>query len=363
MAIKILHAADFHLDSPFNGLPEEKARIRRKEQRLIFEKFALICQQEDVQLLLLSGDLFDTNMVYQETIDTVSEVFSKISAEVFIAPGNHDYLCLKSPYNKINLPENVHIFSSPTIKCVELPHLGCRVWGAGFTASRCGSLLSGFSTGYSKLTDIMVLHGDTLGGPYNPITQAEITNSGLDYLALGHIHSFDGFHKAGKTVYAYPGIPEGRGFDETGEKGYIIGTVDKDTCDLKFIPLEGRQYHIETVDLTGKTDAVSALDTVTADVPGRDICRIVFTGEYDGNINISELSNLLDSKFFHTEFKTTDVRPCRDIWSEAEDDTLKGLFIRRMRTKYDEADEIGKKQVLCALKFGIGALENREEWC
>lgn len=362
MAIKILHAADFHMDSPFNGLPEDKAKLRRREQRAIFEKLAAICESEKVQLLLLSGDLFDSSMAYQETVDAVSAVFSKISAEVFIAPGNHDYLCLKSPYYKMDLPENIHIFSSPTIKCVELPKLGCRIWGAGFTSSHCGALLGKFSTGYESFIDIMVLHGDTFGGPYNPVSPEEIANTGLDYLALGHIHSFDGFHKAGKTVYAYPGCPEGRGFDELGEKGYIIGTIDKDKCDLRFISMGGRQYRIERVDLTGRDNPTDAVNSVSVLSPGRDICRIILTGEYDGFIDTSALSDVLSDKFFYTEIYN-ETRPSRDLWAEAGDDTLKGLFVRHMRTKYDEADDDGKKQILEALQFGIGALENREEWC
>lgn len=360
MAIKILHTADFHMDSPFHSLPDEKAKIRRREQRAMFQRIAAVCEEEEVQLLLLAGDLFDSNMAYQETVDTVAAVLSKIETEVFITPGNHDYLCLKSPYYKMELPDNVHIFASPSIKCVELPRIGCRVWGAGFTSSRCGPLLEKFSTGYEPMIDIMVLHGDLLGGPYNPITPEQIANTGLDYLALGHVHSFDGFHKAGKTVYAYSGCPEGRGFDELGEKGYIIGTVDKDNCDLAFIPAGGRQYRIESVDVTGKMpdEAVSYIDVPS---PGRDICRIVLTGEYDGDIDVSAVSAAVSDKFFHVELRD-ETRPTRDLWAEAGDDTLKGLFVRRMRAKYDEADDEGKKQILDALAFGVGALENREEW-
>lgn len=362
MAIKILHAADFHMDSPFNGLPEQKARIRRKEQRKLFEKLVSICEAESIQLLLLPGDLFDSNLAYQETVETVSDVFSKIRAEIFIAPGNHDYLCLKSPYNKISLPENVHIFSSPSIKCVELPELNCRVWGAGFNSSQSTGLLNGFNTGYSTMTDIMVLHGDTFGGPYNPITTIEIADSGLDYLALGHVHSFDGFHRAGKTVYAYSGCPEGRGFDETGQKGYIIGTIDKNNVNLDFRPMGGREYRIHNIDLTGKTDILEMLNTIKPPVYGSDICRIILTGEYDPSIDTQALEDTLADKFFHTELKI-DIHPTRDIWAEAEDDTLKGLFIRRLHNQYDAADDTGKKQIMKALRFGIGALENREEWC
>ena len=90
-----------------------------------------------------------------------------------------------------------------------------------------------------------------LGGEYNQISESDIAKSNLDYLALGHIHTFSGVKKAGRTFYAYPGCIEGRGFDETGEKGFIAGTVYKGKCDLRFVPAGGRQYHIERIDLTG----------------------------------------------------------------------------------------------------------------
>ena len=124
--------------------------------------------------------------------------------------------------------------------------------------------------------------------------------------------------------------------------------------------MNGREYRIETLDLTGKSDVYDTVSKLAS--AGGEICRIVLTGEYDGEIDTAALQHMLEDRFFHTEFKI-ETRPSRDIWSEAEDDTLKGLFIRRMRAKYDAAvSDDEKKQIFSALQFGIGALENREEW-
>jgi DNA repair exonuclease SbcCD nuclease subunit len=242
MSVKILHAADFHLDSPFESLPEEKALIRRREQRGLLERIAAMVNDEKIELVLLSGDLLDSTTSYYETQEVLYRAFKEMNAQVFISPGNHDYYCPKSPYAYVNFPGNVHIFKSPRIECVTLADLRCRVWGAGFNDTYSRPLLPGFTTPDDGLTDIMVLHGDTAGDDYNHIREADISASGLHYLALGHIHSFSGFKRAGKTEYAYPGCPEGRGFDETGEKGLVTGTVGPAGCELRFRPLGGRAY-------------------------------------------------------------------------------------------------------------------------
>ena len=57
--LKILHTADLHLDSPFEGLPAGKAAMRRGEQRELLGRLASLVQREGVQLVLLAGDLLD----------------------------------------------------------------------------------------------------------------------------------------------------------------------------------------------------------------------------------------------------------------------------------------------------------------
>ena len=59
--IRILHAADLHLDSPFEGLPEEKAALRRAEQRELLRELAQLRAESGAQLVLLPGDIFDSS--------------------------------------------------------------------------------------------------------------------------------------------------------------------------------------------------------------------------------------------------------------------------------------------------------------
>ena len=91
MAIRFLHAADLHLDSPFDGLPPELAARRRKEQREILPRLVRLVQKHRCQAILLPGDLFDGERVYPETVETVETMLRTCGVPVFIAPGNHDF--------------------------------------------------------------------------------------------------------------------------------------------------------------------------------------------------------------------------------------------------------------------------------
>ena len=144
MSIRVLHAADLHLDSPFEALPAGKAAQRRQEQRLLIARIAQAVKDNGVQLVLLSGDLLDTGSAYRETSMTLIDILGRIECPVFIAPGNHDYYSLHSPYAKLHWPENVYIFSTPHVECIPIPELNVRVWGAAFTEPRSGPLLRGF---------------------------------------------------------------------------------------------------------------------------------------------------------------------------------------------------------------------------
>lgn len=362
--IKILHGADFHLDSPFDSLPEGKASERRAEQRLIVESIADLANSEKVDAVLLSGDLLDSQRCYYETSQLLLSVLERIEAPVFIAPGNHDYCGPTSPYSLLKFSENVHIFQSNEIQRVELKGKRAAIWGAGFTSQSCPPLMRGMRKADShNMINVMAIHGtvDSPGSTYNPITTEEITRSGLDYLALGHVHSFSGFKRAGKTTYAYPGCPEGRGFDETGEKGVIIAEVSKDAVNGRFVPLGKRKYGILEIDLTGAADAKEAVvANVPADAVG-DIYRVVLKGEYSGRLDLGALSDALAPSFYHVTVRDK-TRLVRDIWAQAEEDTLKGLFLRKMRSRFEGGDRQEQEKIILAVRYALVAMERGEEW-
>ena len=358
MAVKIFHAADLHMDSPFDALSERQAAGRRREQRELLDRFAEIVEREKAQIVLLAGDILDSQFSYYETQEALVRTFSKMDARIFIAPGNHDYYCAQSPYGSNIFPENVHIFKSGRFECVQLDDIKCRVWGAGFVSPHSDMLLGSFSANKSDYIDIGIVHGDMAGDAYNRVLPEDIAGSGLDYLALGHIHTFSGINKSGNTHYAYPGCPEGRGFDETGEKGVIVGTVSKGGCDLRFQSVDGRQYRIINVDLSDSQSAVSSIEQALHGYE-RDIVRIVLEGETDCNVNLEEITETFSKNVFSLQIKNL-VRPRRDLWAGAGEATLKGIFLSKLLERYESATTEEKENIILSVRYGLAALENRE---
>lgn len=361
MSIKILHCADLHMDSPFESLSVENAAVMRKEQRELISRIAELAQENNVDMIFLAGDILDSAVAYYETCNVLTEAFEKIDIPVFIAPGNHDYYCKASPYAFLKLPENVHVFKSQSIECVELENMGARVYGAGFTASDCLGLLNGFKAARDGKINLAVIHGNVMGDSYNRITTEQIAESGLDYLALGHTHTYSGLCKSGGTYYAYPGCPQGRGFDEVGNKGIIIAEVGKGEVKSSFIPTAMHKYLEISCDVSKYASVTEAAQNAIGPYNRDNIIRLTLTGVRPNDFDCSELENELQNMAFALKVRDR-TRYARNIWEELSEDTLRGSFLRIMNSKMNAAEtEEEKEKIMLALKYGIAALENREE--
>lgn len=360
---KIVHAADLHLDSAFGGLGPEKARQRRSESRDLVDRLAELVVREGAETVLLSGDLFDGDRVYPETLERLRAALARMACPVLIAPGNHDPFTPRSPYEKLVWPENVHIFRREQLRAVALPDLGCVVHGAAFEeSSRTSQALADTVLPPDGLVHLICLHGDVTNpqSAYGPITQEQIGRCGADYLALGHIHQASGVQRRGGTWWAYPGCPEGRGFDELGEKGVLVGTVEKGGAEMRFVPLCRRRYHILQIDVTDRSpcEALSAGLPATAD---QDVCRVIFTGETEGQgVDLPAVESAFQDRVFALELRDQ-TRPAQSIWARAGEESLRGLFLRELRQRYDQAaTEEERVQIAQAVRFGLAALEGRD---
>ena len=328
--IKFLHSADLHLDSPFAALSPAQAAQRRQEQRELPGMLCDLANREQCDFLFLSGDVFDADFVYRETLDALREALAGCRARVFISPGNHDPLTPTSPYLTGSWPENVHIFRHSELEAVALPELGCCVYGAAFTAPTMLAMLQGVRVQEPTLLNFCVLHGDAMyqDSPYNPISLEQITDSGFDYLALGHIH------KAGRKASAvWPGCPMGRGFDETGEKGVILGTAKKGQVETRFHPLPVRQYRILEVDAGEKI-------TLPPDSASH-IYRIILTGESEG-VDLSRLAEQCYALQIRDE-----TLPPFDIWKRCGTDTLEGQTLALLQETLSRCETQEQKRTVC----------------
>ena len=359
--LTIIHGADFHLDSPFAGLTPQRSVQRRGEQRELLSALAELARERRADLVLLSGDLLDSHQTYRETAQALSQTLGQIPCPVFVAPGNHDYYHPNSLYAALEWPENAHIFTSGTMEAVELPRLGCVIHGRAFQAPReDASPLAGFAAPQDGNLHLMVLHGQVDGtGDYAPISGQDIASSGLAYLALGHVHQYSGIQRAGGTFWAYSGCPEGRGFDETGEKGVLCLNLDESGCRGELVPLSRRRYEELNVDLTGQGDALLAVRAALPPDTENDVYRITFTGERgEEPLNLTALEMALAPQFYGLTLRDR-TRVRREVWARREEDSLTGLFLRSMaaRCQADPEDET----LQLAVRFGLAALERGED--
>ena len=251
--MKLLHAADLHLDSAFAGLPEEKAALCRQESRDILRRMVDWANDHEADVMLLAGDLFDSDRLYSQTARTLALTLGRFRGRIFLAPGNHDFYAPGSGYSAVEWPENVHIFTSRTPQTVLLPEWNASVTGIAFTTAEEWEPFAGAAfAGSEAAVRLGVVHGEVTRGEskYRAISPAEIGKTDLTYLALGHVHRYGGVQRAGTTAYAYPGCLPGRGFDETGDKGFLFGDVTAEGADLEFIPFARRRYQSVTADVT-----------------------------------------------------------------------------------------------------------------
>ena len=351
MGLKILHAADLHLDSPFAGFSDAQRQLLKEQQKSLPGKIADLCRREDCDLILLAGDIFDGE-ASRDTTEILKKALAGCGVPVFIAPGNHDFCAPGSPWLTERWPENVYIFTGG-LESVSLESLSCRVWGAGFRSMDCPPLLEGFQAEGSEQYKIAVLHGDPTQreSPYNPITVGQAKASGLQYLALGHIHKAGAF-RAGNTLCVWPGCPMGRGWDETGDKGVCIVTLEEE-AKVQAVSLDTIRFF----DLEAEVgaDPVAALEGLLPPQGSRDFYRIALTG----NADVELKSIYKEFPDFPDLFLLDKTEPPIDLWENTDADTLEGMYFQLLHRRMEEQPE-NARQILLAAEISRKLLDGRE---
>ena len=351
--MKILHSADWHLDTPFQGRTPEQAQALRRVLLQVPGKIVQLCADHKCDMVLLAGDLFD-GPYSADSVLALRSALQEIAVPVFITPGNHDFVGKDSPWLTEIWPENVHIFTKPVMECVELSALKCRVYGAGFTAMDCDALLEGFRAQEDMLS-IGILHGDPTQGssPYCPITETQVANTGLSYLALGHIHKGGSF-TAGGTLCAWPGCPMGRGYDEQGEKGVYLVEI-KDSVQTQFIPLDVPRFYDWEAPV--QENAAAALQQLLPPVGNDNFYRITFTGESEA-VDTDALTKQFE-RFPNLVLRDKTVPPL-DVWRSLEEDSFEGYYFRLLKEAMAEKSEDEQQLCMLAARISRQILDGQE---
>lgn len=370
--MKIMHLADFHLDSAFSGFSKEKADEKRAELRECFVKAMQTAKKNDVKLILIPGDLFDTPFCSAQTRKIVFDAIANANCPVVIAPGNHDYYNKNGTYADKTLPENVFVFTSGEIGRFDFDELGISVLGYAFTSDKFEeNPLSVELPISSENVNILCAHTE-LGVPfskYAPMSASSISKHGFTYAALGHVHSPDEPLKVGQTLIAYSGFAQGRSFDELGDGGAYIVEIDTQSKNvtLERIKLSSMNYEIEKVDITSLSNDNDVAKKIEAVIDEKryseeTALRVVLTGAVpsDYALNENAVRDALSSSSLALLQIRNETVANFDLAELEKDLTVKGEVYRSLLPLLESEDEKERQKGALALKFALAALDKRE---
>jgi hypothetical protein len=398
-SLKFLQLSDLHLDSSLAtgglGLSPEQIRVRQGEIRGILPRACNLARERGVDVVLIPGDLFDDEAVRIDTVNFVIETLGGLApVPVLIAPGNHDFYSLGSPYNnellaarkQTSWPPNVHIFRSPSweIWTAEGPP-SLAVTGMAHAAGAAIEkrlIADEVPRGDEATFTILMMHGsrDNTELPRGklctfPFSDAELESRGFDYAAIGHYHGQARIKSGdGRIIGAYSGVPAGRGLDEAGAKSILIGEIEKDGAGgaprvrLESVPLDTRTIHIVDVPCSGLTHQDAILQRAEElialrDFAAEDLVVIRFSGRAAPGIDLRVPDTFLSGRFFHLIVDTSRLRPAYDLDRYGREDlrTTEARFAREMLKRMDEApDPAARRRIENALYYGLDALIQRE---
>lgn len=349
--VTIIHAADLHLGAEFSSLPKEKAAAARK---ISLERLAwLVARANDMtaDAVLLAGDLFDRPDLSGSLAAETLAILSKSACPVLISPGNHDYYCEKSPYARYNLPDCVHVFTGRNLEPFSVAGGEAAVWGAAFQSASAAIPLDADID--PRLVNICLVHGELLGdNGYNYLSSAAIAASGFDYIALGHNHSFSGVLTSGASYYACPGAFCPADLSETGEKGFLAGSVSKGRVSLAFRRSGTVEFYQQSV---SAEQLESFLIKAEQSVNKRACLTLRLTGQSE--MPAEEVKKRLDSRFFHLIIRN-ETKKKTDIWQYLGDDSMKGEVSRALKSQLETASSAQEQEkILLAAEYVLAALE------
>lgn len=347
--MKFVHMADMHFDAPFTTLSSkgDLGEKRRLEQRDAFKKIIRYIKENDIEYFFISGDLYENEYVRDSTIEYINNLFKEIpNTKIYIAPGNHDPLIKNSMYSKFDWNNNVEIFGSE-VKVIENELVD--VYGYGFSDFYCkNSGIEEIEIKSSDKINILVIHGSLNGGScegmeYNPMNKNILKNLGFDYVALGHIHEPDYCTESGQRII-YPGSTISLGFDELGKHGIIAGEVSKENINLKFVPMDNKEFkelYLDISKVNSKEELIEKINELN--IEEDTFYKIILQGDRQFQIDISYLYKLIMKENI-IKIKD-DTKIGINLEQIAKEQNLKGLFIKEV-LENKELDNNKKEKII-----------------
>jgi exonuclease SbcD len=367
--LKILHTADIHLGAKFSGLGN-KGTSQREQLRGTFKNVIATAINENVNIVLIAGDLFDANQQPQGNIDLVIEQFNLLGSNnipVCLIPGTHDSLDSSSIYRKVDFEgkcSNLKIFTDENVSCKEYPGLDLTVYGKPNLSNRSYiSPLKGLKPSTSTKFHIAMAHGsfyipEKIAEDDHVFRLEEVEASGMDYLALGHWHRV--YRCPAEPPAWYSGPPEW--IPGQTEKGGVLLISLSDAGEVKVEPkmLGLREYDEVEIDMSEIQDLAKLKVRISGGENQNLIRRVTLKGLRDAEliINPEELEGELGERFFHLSVMDRSHPKSEEV-TEDEERRIRTGFIKLMKGRIESSEGEEKEIAESALQYGIALLDGK----
>lgn len=353
--MKIIHCADIHLGSKINSSMASIGYERKTEVRNTFMRMCEYASKNDIHIILLAGDVFDSdNPLKKDKDNFYMTIRNYPSIDFLYLKGNHD---IKTLYEDI--PLNLKCFNDTWTK---YQYGNLIISGLEITSNNQSSFYDTLNLKEESL-NIVMLHGmisDTKG--LNLIKLKELKDKNIDYLALGHIHSYKEYRLDSRGSACYSGCLEGRGFDEIGPKGFIVLDV-LDKIKYEFVPFSFRTIHEIEIDISGSLTVNDVIFKINQKVAfnNKDIYKLILKGEVSPELDLTEkdiLSYYGNVYFIKVIIDTTMLINFDDF---KNDISIKGEFVRIVLNDQKLSDFEKKEIISLGLKTLKGGVKESYE--
>jgi len=366
--LRLLHTADVHLGARHADLGEQAA-AQRERQFAAFKAAVDLAIAERVDIVLIAGDLFDSNTQPRRSVERVAAELKRLVAakiRTVVIPGTHDVYDRASLYRVHDLAtmagstvdDDLVTVLTPDRPSVHLAACDVVVHGPVFATKRAP---------YSPLRDLKVTPGEvatwnvgmvhgSLAIPDRTdrdevvVTRAEIEATGLDYLALGHWHSAQQ-GKAGSTTYAYSGAPEPVAVTQDGAGKVLLIALDE-VAGVRSVTIEERtvgRTRFEKLDVDASTlaDQPELVKLLAARADPDLVLDIRLTGVRPDELDVStdEVEDQLKGSFLKVRVRDASV-PALTKGNLPSPDTIPGAFIRDVEGRIAELEAEGSEPAI-----------------
>ena len=349
--MKFIHIADVHL-----GVKPDRGRLwsndRAEEIQAGFQNIIHICEEQQIDLLLIAGDLFDAPPTEKELKNLDFQLRKMPVTKTVIIAGEHDYIEENSAWETYAFESDTVVLPRDRATNAYLQELNVCITGFSYGKQEYTErLLERLSPGREDAYNILLGHGgDT---KHMPFSKEKLARLGFNYIALGHIHRPAHILK---DKMAFAGSLEPLDYTETGKRGYILGEVnDAGETTITFVPCNKRSYVNMSLDLTPDYSNADISDIVESEIlrlGKENIYRILLKGKISSEltINLSDLTRRYNiSEVIN---KTQHEYDIKELLKGNEDNIL-GMFIKVLSDENRMEDEEIRNK---AMRYGINAL-------